>query len=226
MNNQKIWDFWAQHYEGLWVQKNSLAPTREKILLYLEGLLEKGKTYRIVDVGCGTGELLREMAKTFSRDDYDLQLSGIDFSQNMIKRAKEMGGSIEYEQLNVKELTSLEGQFDIIICSHSFPYYEDQRAVLELFKENLKTNGHLLLAQASQNNLYDQVVMSFVKLTVGRAHYPSVEAIVNMAQGLFQVLDMMKIKKGFFMPSIIFFVLKVESEERQDKGENHENFID
>lgn len=206
MDKQKTWDFWAKRYEGLWVQKYSLAPTRREILLYLEAYLEKDKKYRILDVGCGIGQLLREIQSRFEA--YNLELLGIDFSKEMIQRGKSMGKGISYQQVAVEDIEALEGTFDIIICTHSFPYYKNQSLVLQQFRRMLKEDGCLLLAQASENNLYDQITMFFVKFTTGEAKYPSVRAVKEMTEKRFQCKKIIKIKERLFMPSIYFFILK------------------
>lgn len=206
MNKEKIWDFWAKRYEKLWVQRVSLEPTRREILLYLDRLLIKGEKYRILDVGCGIGQTLREIKYRF--DDYDIELLGIDFSKEMIDRAKSLGDDICYQQIDVKDIHVLRGKFDVIICTHSFPYYEDQRSVIQKFRGLINDNGHLLLAQASQNNLYDSLAMFFVKFTTGKAKYPSVKETLQMTEQLFRCEEVIRIKERFYMPSIYFFILK------------------
>jgi len=206
MSRQKVWDFWSRYYEGLWVQKVSLGPTRREIKSYLCRTLERERQYRILDVGCGTGQLLREIQEDFQG--YSFILSGVDFSGAMIKRAKEMSHGIVFQKMDAAEIQSLKQQYDIIICTHSFPYYEDQAQVLKNLRMLLKPGGYLLLAQASQNNLYDALAMFFVKLTTGKANYPSVKTVLAMTKKLFQCEDVIRIKKKFFMPSIYFFILK------------------
>ena len=206
MNKQAIWNFWAEYYERLWVQKYSLAPTREKIVRQLNKLFIAGRPYRIMDVGCGTGQLLREIASEFA--EYDLELIGIDFSKKMVNKATNMGGNIRYQHLNVSDINSFGEGFDIIICTHSFPYYERQDDTIRQFKDILKPGGHLLLAQASQNTLYDHVAMFFVKLTTGKANYLSVNNVLSMTDKCFQCENIIQIKEQVFMPSIYCFVLK------------------
>lgn len=206
MNKEKIWDFWAKRYDRLWVQKVSLGPTRKQIVLYLKKILKEDKAYRILDVGCGIGQTLRDIQSTFK--DYPIELFGIDFSKEMIGRAKMMSQDIAYEQIDVMNIDMLKKKYDIIICTHSFPYYKDQSLVLHKFRELLTDKGYLLMAQVSRNNIYDHVAMFFVKLTTGKAKYPSVEAIQTMAEKLFRCEEVIKIKERFYMPSIYFFILK------------------
>ena len=52
---QNIWDFWAKHYEGLWVQRVSLKPTREYVAQKVGSMIQE-KAQTLLDLGCGTGE--------------------------------------------------------------------------------------------------------------------------------------------------------------------------
>jgi ubiquinone/menaquinone biosynthesis C-methylase UbiE len=206
MLRARIWDFWADKYEKLWVQKYSLGPTRMEIIDFLRTQLKKDNAYRILDVGCGTGQLLRDIKKEFKG--YNLELSGVDFSREMIQCAESRDGSVKYKVMNVKELSILKEFYDIIICTHSFPYYDDQKQVLKDMRVLLSKDGYVLLAQASQNSFYDALAMFFVKFTIGRAKYPSVNEIKKLAEGSFSCEKLVKIKKRFYMPSIYFFALK------------------
>lgn len=139
---------------------------------------------------------------------YDLELTGIDYSKCMIERAKRNNYKIKFKQLDVKNLNTLNCKYDYIICTHSFPYYQNGREVLVQLKELLNDKGYLLLAQASQNTLYDYIALFFVKLTTGKAKYPSIKSILEMSQELLECKGTIKIKERFFMPSIILFVLR------------------
>jgi ubiquinone/menaquinone biosynthesis C-methylase UbiE len=57
-----VWDRLAHRYDRLWVQKVSLGKTREAVHQRLDELIRKGKT-TILDLGCGTGQLLGELAQ-------------------------------------------------------------------------------------------------------------------------------------------------------------------
>lgn len=206
MSSKKIWDFWAKRYENLWVQKYSLGPTRREIIKYLIRGLNKGREYKILDIGCGTGQLLRDMKKNL--DGHSIKLYGIDFSEEMIEEGKKRDGSINFSILNVNSLGTMEERFDVITCTHSFPYYENQKEVLSDMRKLLKKDGCLFLAQASQNNLYDSFAMFFVKFTTGKAKYPSVKEISKLAEGIFVCEELIKIKEKFYMPSIYFFVMR------------------
>ena len=206
MAKEQVWDFWARDYEKLWVQKYSLQPTRREVINQLKDILKEDRSYKILDIGCGIGQLLLDIQGYFDR--CQLELTGIDFSQGMINKAKANSKNIRYLQMDVSEIRSLTETFDIIICTHSFPYYQDQRKVVEIFYHLLRPQGHLLLAQASQNTVYDKLILAFVKLTTGKAHYPSIKAMKEIASGYFHCQTTFKIKEKYFMPSIYLFVFR------------------
>jgi ubiquinone/menaquinone biosynthesis C-methylase UbiE len=205
MHNNGIWDFWADRYEKLWVQKYSLSPTRRRIVNRLKKIItDNNMKYRILDSGCGTGQLLRDIQGEFTG--FDLELTGIDFSSGMIAEAGTKSENIKYTICNIEEFTMDEKSYDIIVCSHSFPYYKDKEGVISKFSGLLRDGGCLILAQASQNNLYDSIVMPFVKLTTSKAGYPNVRNVVKMLEPHFGGIEIERIKERFYMPSIYMFV--------------------
>ena len=75
-----IWNFWADKYDKLWVQKDSLKPTREYIIKTLSKY-KNMEELKVLDLGCGTGELIFELKKEFN----NIKITGIDFSEKMIE---------------------------------------------------------------------------------------------------------------------------------------------
>lgn len=206
MFDYKVWDYWADKYDKLWVQKYSLTPTRQMILRELHALLPDGGKYRVLDVGCGTGQLLREMQQQFAG--VDLELTGIDISLKMIEEAKRKSSGISYYCKGVEELADGAVEYDLLVCTHSFPYYPDKMGVIARFAGLVKPGGYLLMAQASENTLYDHLVMPFVKFTTSKAQYPSVKVLNPMLLQHFATVRNVLIKEKFYMPSIYLFVAK------------------
>lgn len=207
MNDFKIWDFWADKYEKLWVQKYSLGPTRREILKYLTKILEKDKKYKIVDIGCGTGQTIREIKDFFSG--YYIEITGVDISEKMIQIAKEKDEISTYINVSIEEFDVKES-YDIVLCSHSFPYYKNKEEVIEKFSKILNDEGILLLTGASVNSIYDSMAMFFVKFTTGSAKYLSIKEMLKLVKDRFEKLEVVIIKEKFYMPSICLFILKKE----------------
>lgn len=218
MSDKTIWDFWAKHYQGLWVQRLSLEPTRDEIIEQLKlQITDKTRHYRILDIGCGTGQLARDIQMNFA--EYDISIAAIDYSDEMIKQAKKNQKkyekrsdsatfiNINYFKMDAQDIDTLETDFDVIICTHSLPYYKDQRSVIMKMLHLLRQDGMIYLAQASENNIYDSMIMKLVKLTTTKANYPSIRRMKYMTADIADMMMIKKIHVKMFMPSIYLFVL-------------------
>lgn len=199
---KNIWDFWANKYEKLWVQKYSLGPTRREILNGIKDI-KLQNNIAILDMGCGTGQLLRDLSKYKNI----ALLHGVDYSQEMISVAKSKGGEIEYFNKSIFDFNE-EDNYDVITCSHSFPYYEDKKKAVDIFHKALKKEGRLFLAQASENSFYDKLCMAVVKFTTTKAKYLSKEEVLEIIKYKFKVEEIVLIKEKWYMPSIILFRLE------------------
>lgn len=64
---------------------------------------------RILEVGCGLGDLLASLEPSRG--------VGVDFSAEAIARAKKRHPHLEFHQLDAHDLSSLAGEFDVIVFS-------------------------------------------------------------------------------------------------------------
>jgi 2-polyprenyl-3-methyl-5-hydroxy-6-metoxy-1,4-benzoquinol methylase len=103
------------------------------------------KSGRVIELGCGTGTLLRRICKRgFSG-------VGIDISKTAIAMAKEQskGLDIKFRQANVCNLdTQRLGKFDIVLdglCLHCLTKTRDRRAYLNNVFKLLKNDGLFML---------------------------------------------------------------------------------
>jgi SAM-dependent methyltransferase len=82
------------------------------IVRYLQGRLHGRKISSILDLGCGTGRLLSELASAFGSE-----AIGFDLSEEMIKEAKRSYANAEYFVSDMSNF-QLERQFDLVICTN------------------------------------------------------------------------------------------------------------
>lgn len=200
MQNKGVWEKLAYKYDELWVQKYSLEPTRKVVM---EILRFENKSFSMLDIGCGTGQLLDLVEKRFKNK----SLVGIDKSKEMIAKAKEKGINADF-YVSEAESFDLDSRFDIITCCHSFPYYSNQKLVLKKVSELLAKNGKAIFVQGSINNFYDKLAFGVVEMTAEKADYVSRKDFCMMAEENFVVEKVFKIKKKYYMPSIYGFVLR------------------
>ena len=197
-----IWNFWADKYDKLWVQKYSLKPTRDYITKALTDI--NYKNIKILDLGCGPGELISELTKKFS----NIEVTGIDFSEKMLEISNKRNPSAKHIKMDTANLYELEDQYDIIVCTHSLPYYKEPKNVFKELHRVLKSNGKILVGFASGNSFYDKFILIFVKLTTGKAYYPSDNNFRLLIAPYFSVENLKIIKEKFYMPVIAVYTLK------------------
>jgi ubiquinone/menaquinone biosynthesis C-methylase UbiE len=198
-----IWNFWADKYDKLWVQKYSLKPTRDYIIKTLSKYINK-EELKVLDLGCGTGELIFELTRKFN----NIKITGIDFSEKMIEVSKKRNPSTKHLTIDVSQLNILDEKFNIIICTHSLPYYKNPKGVFKQLNKMLEDDGRIFAGFASGESIYDKFILSFVKLTTGKANYPSDNEFRMIISPFFNVENLRIIRKKFFMPRIAVYTLK------------------
>ena len=195
---QAVWDFWANYYNKLWVQKYSLKPSRDKVISIIKKIgIDRGS---LLDMGCGTGQLLEQIHKEFGNK---FSLSGADYSVNMIKQARR---NLKIKDIGAKLFNT--DVSDIITCTHSLPYYRNQEKALSDMADLLREKGYIIVICASVNNFYDRIACSLLKLTTGKAHYPCIKELKSFAKDKLRFMGSCRIKKAFFMPNIVAVVYK------------------
>lgn len=92
----------------------------------------KNKTITIVDLGCGNGDILRDVAKFGRKNNYSFKLIGIDANPAAIEYAKEL--SKEYSELSFKTIDILSEDFkkqsyDVILCTLFLHHFKNEELI-------------------------------------------------------------------------------------------------
>lgn len=97
---------------------------------------------RVLDVGCATGALCRELGRRGGN------ILGVDLNARFIRKARSKDGSGTYRVGNMRTF-KIRRQFDLIICvGTTFSYNLSNRQIrtcLENFRNHLRPNGYLLI---------------------------------------------------------------------------------
>lgn len=201
MKPARVWDFWAPRYERLWVQKCSLGPTRAALRAALDGI----PAGRLLDVGCGTGQLARELP--------GWGYTGIDLSPSMVAEARSRNPSARFECSDVMAFAAKPGAFDAVVCAHAFPYLPDRPAAMSRLADWVRPGGLLLLAQACTEDTYDRFALALVKLTTSRARYLSAAGLAALARPrLGEPEAMVRIDRNPLVPSLRLLVWRKPAE--------------
>lgn len=100
----------------------------------------------VLDLGCGTGVLLMEIAGSCPAS----RLSGLDLSSAMLNEAqKRLCGRAELTLGDSEDLPYADHVFDLIVCCDSFHHYPHPRAVLTQLHRCLRSGGMLLIGDST-----------------------------------------------------------------------------
>lgn len=200
------WEKLAPRYNTQWVQKYSLGPTRREVESIVLPLLAQNQDIKILDIGCGTGQLVGEISQTYAAVDY----LGIDVTSEMIDIAKanNPGERIRFANVGVDDFVC-EGQFDLILCTHAFPYFPNKAQAMQKMHALCKDGGMVIIVSSSTNNLKDLLANLIVKTQTSRAQYPSIAQMKRMFESAgFCVTRTSVIRERAYMPTIALMCAK------------------
>ena len=80
--------------------------------------------HRVLDVGCGTGRLLRDAQLRFP----DAQLVGVDISANMLSLAATASSRLVPIRGRAETLPFTSGVFDLVMATLTYPHWQDPAA--------------------------------------------------------------------------------------------------
>lgn len=99
----------------------------------------------VLDIGCGTGLLLRQVAQRFP----SAQLAGIDATQEMVRVAEASlpeGAPVRFLHAVAEQLPFPDASFDLVLTTMSFHHWADQRQALSEVRRVLSSEGTFALA--------------------------------------------------------------------------------
>ncbi len=97
------------------------------------------ESYTIVDMGCGDGNMLREIAKYCRKKGIKVRLIGIDLNADALQLAREFGSDddeIEFHHRDILKLEASDFNCDIVINTLTMHHFEDTDLVTFLKKFN------------------------------------------------------------------------------------------
>ncbi|WP_298258698.1 class I SAM-dependent methyltransferase [Bradyrhizobium sp.] len=130
---------YASAYDAMYADKSNAAECDAVITLFQHG---DGKISRILDLGCGTGRHAVELAGR------GFDVTGVDFSEAMLARARERGhsgkGSLDFVRGDARSYRSA-SPFDAVLMNFNVLGYmssnQDFAAALATARANLRPGG-------------------------------------------------------------------------------------
>ena len=102
---------------------------------------------RVLDVGCGTGIVAREVASLLEAN---AAVSAVDLSPNMLAVATaataRSGLTIEWLEGNAEQLPFHDAAFDLVLCQFALMFVGDKAAALSEMRRVVTGNGRVLIS--------------------------------------------------------------------------------
>jgi 2-polyprenyl-3-methyl-5-hydroxy-6-metoxy-1,4-benzoquinol methylase len=142
LSDQKIIDSWEKNARP-WVAAVREGEIESRVLVTNKAIVDAvlGRTPRLVlDVGCGEGWLVRELAKA------GVDSLGIDVVPDLIESAQHAGGGrfrlLSYEEVS---MDILKEKFDLLVCNFSLIGNESVNRLFRLAPTFLHPGGSLIV---------------------------------------------------------------------------------
>lgn len=125
---------------------------------------------RVLDVGCGTGVVARQVA---SRLGVGSAVTGFDASPDMLEVAKAAGArervAISWCEGNAEQLPFPDGRFDLVLCQFALMFFHDKTAALSEMRRAVTANGRVLLSvwQGLDRHPFYQALHEVIQQRVG-----------------------------------------------------------
>ncbi len=176
-------DKWAPIYDRCALQTRYFEPLHELALSEARG--EVSAPHAVLDLGCGTGRLLKRAAVAFPR----AELVGVDVSAEMVKAAQAAASPdqhMRFIQAAAEALPLNDASFDLVLTTLSFHHWTDQQRGIAEVHRVLRPGGAFVLADIAVAGLLrcGALVWLFSRLDGGRFRRP-------------EVLDAMLAEAGF-----------------------------
>jgi SAM-dependent methyltransferase len=119
------------------VQRTVYRPEQDAVL----GVLRAVRVRRVLDVGCGTGQLAHRLHRT----DAHVHVVGCDFSLGMLQAARNRSRGVAWVQGDAQRLPFASEAFDAVVSTQAFHWFPDQRAALREIARVLRPGGVVVL---------------------------------------------------------------------------------
>ncbi len=134
---------WASTYENSWLQRAFFERVYQATLTLAAGTVHQPVS--VLDVGCGTGKLLRRAATYWP----EAHLIGVDPANGMIEMAKRLTPNATFFTGMAEALPLEDASVDLALSTSSFHHWQDQAAGIREITRVLRPGGYFILVDAS-----------------------------------------------------------------------------
>jgi ubiquinone/menaquinone biosynthesis C-methylase UbiE len=133
-----LFDRWSETYDRPSFQNATYRPLHDAVLSRLVGV----DATNVLDVGCGTGQLTLRLADHFP----NATITGADYSIGMLTEAhSRVASRANLLRADGQRLPLRSSSMDVVVCTESFHWYQNQEQAVQGFGEVLRPGGRLLI---------------------------------------------------------------------------------
>ncbi len=140
--DQSMFNRWAPTYERSWAQPFLFDRVHRVVLDLVAGESQAAEPQRILDVGCGTGRLLRKAGARWP----SAELVGVDASKEMIEVARRSTPGATFHVGVAESLPLVDASVDVALSTDSFHHWNDRAAGVREVARVLRPGGRFFLA--------------------------------------------------------------------------------
>lgn len=169
---------WSPTYELDWTWRRYFSPLHRTLVE------EAGevKGLRVLDLGCGTGGLLRRFARAGAG-----RLVGIDPSEGMLEvasRSAEGDGCFRFIKTAAESIPLEDGAFDLAVSCIAFHHFPDPRRALAETERLMVPGGRLLLCDLCGEGLGSRIMLAWAKRVSVDERYFTRDELAEMMTGV------------------------------------------
>ena len=123
----------------------------------IRSLLPDLKNLKVLDLGCGFGELTNYILNNGA-----IHVTGVDISEKMLAMAKQHP-QINYLHSSMEEIQFNNNEFDVVVSSLAFHYIQDYSSLISRISKWIKPNGYLVFSTEHPVVLSDKRQEGWIK---------------------------------------------------------------
>ncbi len=124
--------------------------------------LKPAKGEKVLDIGCGTGQLTAAIAEAGSA------VTGIDSDKGMVNRARENFPGVGFEVMDARQMT-FDNDFDAVFSNASLHWMRPPTPVVAGISRALKPGGRLVAEMGGQGNI--RSIVASIRRCIAAAGY-------------------------------------------------------
>ncbi len=150
-NDVEHFNRWSKTYEASWMQRLYFDRIHKRVLAVAGAGPAPGS---IVDVGCGTGRLLRKARERWPH----AHLIGVDPAEGMVKKARLMMPDSVFIVSPAELIPLPDSSVDLVVSTTSFHHWQDQLQGIREIRRILRPGGPFLLSDMT----FPQFMLKFI----------------------------------------------------------------